>query len=314
MRICGVSSDLALEAHAALRAQTGGEIPGVTVNRKSFANGQVTIVEIINDIGAQAMGKPIGRYVTIEAPAIRQTDPKAHKEIVQVMTQELATMINLPEKASVLIVGLGNWNATPDALGPRVVDAVMVTRHMFEYVPEAVEEGMRPVSAIAPGVLGITGLETAEVVEGIVGRVKPALIIVVDALAAGSVERIASSIQIADTGIRPGSGLGNKRRGITQETMGVPVISIGVPTVVHAALIAHEAINRLYQSMQQQTPPQAQVEAIIGQLLQPFGGALMVTPKEIDVLIQNCAKIIAGSLNAALHKTVSSQQDASYLQ
>lgn len=314
MRICGVSSDLALEAHAALRAQTGGEIPGVAVNRKSFTNGQVTVVEIINDIGAQAMGKPIGRYVTIEAPAIRQTDPKAHQEIVRVMTQELAAMINLPDRASVLIVGLGNWNATPDALGPRVVDAVMVTRHMFEYVPEAVEEGMRPVSAIAPGVLGITGLETAEVVEGIVSRVKPALIIVIDALAAGSVERIASSIQIANTGIRPGSGLGNKRRGITQETMGVPVISIGVPTVVHAALIAHEAINRLYQSFQQQISPQEHAEAIIGQLLQPFGGALMVTPKEIDVLIQNCAKIIAGSLNAALHKTVSSQEYASYLQ
>lgn len=313
LKFCGVTTDLALEAHAALRAQTGGEIPGVAVRQESFPHGRVTVVQILDDQAAQAMGKPEGTYVTLEAPVIREANPQAHAAVVEVLAKHLGAMINLPDQASVLIVGLGNWNATPDALGPKVVNYTLVTRHLFEFAPQAVQPGMRPVSAIAPGVLGITGLETAEVVQGIVEKMKPALVIVVDALAAGSVERIASSIQVADTGINPGSGIGNKRRGLTRETLGVPVLSIGVPTVVHAALIAREAINRLYEKYQRTAPGREVLEPIIGELLKPFGGALMVTPKEIDDLIRNCAKIIAGALTAVLHHGVTARRYTTYL-
>jgi len=313
LKFCGVATDLAVEAHAALRAQVGGEIPGVAVRQEPFPHGQVTVVQILDDQGAQAMGKPPGTYITLEAPAIRETNPQAHAAIVEVLAKHLGTLINIPEQASVLIVGLGNWNATPDALGPKVVNYTLVTRHLFEFAPQAVQPGMRPVSAIAPGVLGITGLETAEVVQGIVEKMKPAMVIVIDALAAGSVERIASSIQVADTGINPGSGIGNKRRGLTKETLGVPVLSIGVPTVVHAALIAREAVNKLYQAQNRNAAGQEVLEPIISDLLKPFGGALMVTPKEIDDLIRNCAKIIAGALTAVLHHGVTARQYTTYL-
>lgn len=313
MQILGVSTDLALEAHDALRAQTGQEIPGVTVDRESFPHGQITTVKIVDEYGAAMMGRKPGTYITIEAPVIRENNREAHAQIVQVFAKALSSLFQLPEKANILVVGLGNWNATPDALGPRVTKNTLVTRHIFNFAPEEIPPGMRSVSALSPGVLGITGIETAEVIRGVVDNVKPELIIAVDALAAGSVERIASSIQLCDTGISPGSGIGNKRKGITEEEMGVPVISIGVPTVVHAALIAGAAISQLYQAYNKTPPDQQTLDGIIGQLLQPFGGHLMVTPKEIDELIQNCARIIAGGISAALHPGVPAEEYATYL-
>lgn len=313
MQILGVSTDLALEAHDALRAQTGQEIPGVTVDRENFTHGRITTVTIENEYGASVMGRKPGTYITIEAPVIREHNPAAHTEIVQVFAGALARLFKLPADADILVVGLGNWNATPDALGPRVTKNTLVTRHIFNFAPQEVEKGMRPVSALSPGVLGITGIETAEVIRGVVDHVRPRLIIAVDALAAGSVERIAASIQLCDTGISPGSGIGNTRKGITEEEMGVPVISIGVPTVVHAALIAGAAINRLYQAYNKTPPDEQTLNGIIEQLLQPFGGHLMVTPKEIDELIQNCARIIAGGISAALHPGVPVERYTAYL-
>ncbi|RJX17838.1 MAG: GPR endopeptidase [Desulforudis sp.] len=313
MQTLGVRTDLALEAHDALRAQTGQEIPGVIVDRQNFAHGLVTTVEIVDEYGEAVMGRPKGKYITIEASVIRENNRQAHGEVVKVFAQALTGLFQLPEQANVLVVGLGNWNATPDALGPRVVKHTLVTRHLYQYAPEEVQEGMRSVSALAPGVLGITGIETAEIIRGVVESIKPELVIAVDALAAGSVERIASSIQLCDTGISPGSGIGNKRRGITEEEIGVPVISVGVPTVVHAALIAGDAINKLYESYNRTPPDQQTLDQIIGQLLQPFGGHLMVTPKEIDELIQNCARIIAGGISSALHPGVPAEEYSTYL-
>lgn len=313
MQILGVSTDLALEAHDALRAKTGQEIPGVIVDREKFKYGEITTVRIDDQYGAAVMGRKPGNYITIEAPAIRDQHPEAHQEIVQVFAGALSRLFELPAEASVLVVGLGNWNATPDALGPRVTKQTLVTRHIFNFAPQEVAQGMRPVSALSPGVLGVTGIETAEVIRGVVDNVKPDLIIAVDALAAGSVERIAASIQLCDTGISPGSGIGNKRKGITEEEMGVPVISIGVPTVVHAALIAGAAINRLYEHFNQTPPGQQTLDGIIEKLLQPFGGHLMVTPKEIDELIHNCARIIAGGISTALHPGVPVEKYTAYL-
>ncbi|MCG9969258.1 GPR endopeptidase [Pelotomaculum terephthalicicum JT] len=316
-----INIDLAIEAHDLVRGQTGQEIPGVVVDREKYENSSVTIVKIVEEQAEQLMGKPRGNYITIEAPSLRENNRLAQQEIAEVLAKKLSSLFNLPEKANILLVGLGNWNATPDALGPKVIEHSMVTRHLFKYAPEELGEGMRSVSAIAPGVLGITGIETAEIIKGIVEKIKPELVIVIDSLAAGSVDRIAATIQIADTGINPGSGIGNQRTGINQASMGVPVIAIGIPTVVHAAVIAqvtvehfleqlkeNPVLNQIYQNLRPDFTHQ-----VIDQVLQPFAGNLMVTPKEIDSLILNTSKTVAGGISMALHPSINFEDFNIYL-
>ncbi|OPX86040.1 GPR endopeptidase [Pelotomaculum sp. PtaB.Bin117] len=316
-----INIDLAIEAHDLVRGQTGQEIPGVVVDREKYENSSVTIVKIVEEQAEQLMGKPRGNYITIEAPSLRENNRLAQQEIAEVLAKKLSSLFNLPEKANILLVGLGNWNATPDALGPKVIEHSMVTRHLFKYAPEELGEGMRSVSAIAPGVLGITGIETAEIIKGIVEKIKPELVIVIDSLAAGSVDRIAATIQIADTGINPGSGIGNHRTGINQASMGVPVIAIGIPTVVHAAVIAqvtvehfleqlkeNPVLNQIYQNLRPDFTHQ-----VIDQVLQPFAGNLMVTPKEIDSLILNTSKTVAGGISMALHPSINFEDFNIYL-
>ncbi|SFG38949.1 spore protease [Desulfotomaculum arcticum] len=310
LKSMGVSLDLALEAREIVRGETGQEVPGVRVDKETYDHASVTTVYIEDESAQAIMGKPVGKYITIEAPVIRENDPDAHRQVAEVLAEQLKKMFDLPMEANILVVGLGNWNATPDALGPRVVDNCLVTRHLFNYAPQSLQGGMRPVSAIAPGVLGITGIETAEIVQGVTGRVKPELIIAIDSLAARSVDRIATTIQLADTGINPGSGIGNKRAGINQETMGVKVIAIGVPTVASAALIAQDAIEKYLKN----TNAQAGVtNEAIKSVLEPFGGNLTVTPKEIDTLIEDTAHIIAGGISMALHPEVNPDDYAYYL-
>jgi len=316
--------DLAIEAHELARARTGTEIPGVTVERETLPYATVTTVRVETEEAERIMQKPRGTYITIEAPALRDNNRRAHKPIVELLAQKLQLLLqnlNLPNEASVLVVGLGNWHATPDALGPRTIDYTLVTRHLHRYAPQELRGGMREVSAIAPGVLGITGIETAEIIRGVVEKIRPALIITVDALAARNVERITTSIQLADTGISPGSGIGNDRTGINYETMGVPVIAIGVPTVVHAAFIASDAMEKLWQELNKNPNLQRVykflhpelVQNVVDTLLAPFGGRLMVTPKEIDSLIQNTAKIIAGGIATALHPGIPAEEFSLYL-
>lgn len=317
----GINVDLAVEAHDIVRGETGREIPGVIVDREKYENSSVTIVKVVEESAEQLMGKPRGNYITIEAPALRDKNRMAQQEVAEVLAQKLASLFNLPENANVLLVGLGNWHATPDALGPRVIDHSMVTRHLYKYAPEELRGGMRSVSALAPGVLGITGIETAEIIKGVVEKIQPELIIVVDSLAAGSVDRIATTIQIADTGISPGSGIGNKRAGINKDSMGVPVIAIGIPTVVHAAVIAQVTVEQfleqlktspmLYQIYKNLRPDFTQ--QVINEVLQPFAGNLMVTPKEIDALILNTSKIVAGGISMALHPSIGAEEYNMYL-
>lgn len=317
----GINIDLAVEAHDILRGQLGKEIPGVIVDREKYENSSVTIVKIIEEQAEQLMGKPRGNYITIEAPALRDNNRLAQKEVTEVLAQKLASLFDLPENAEILVVGLGNWHATPDALGPRVIDKSMVTRHLHKFAPEELKGGMRSVSAIAPGVLGITGIETAEIIKGVVEKIKPELIIVVDSLAAGSVDRIATTIQIADTGISPGSGIGSNRSGINKDSMGVPVIAIGIPTVVNAAVIAQVTVEHfleqlkanpmLYQIYKNLRPDFTQ--QVINEVLQPFTGNLMVTPKEIDTLILDTSKIVAGGISLALHPSITVEEYNMYL-
>lgn len=317
----GINLDLAVEAHEIVRGQTGQEIPGVAMDKENYANATVTVVKILEKSAEPIMGKPRGTYITIEAPSLRENNREAHQDVVEILAKQLSKLFQVPENGNVLLVGLGNWNATPDALGPKVVENSIVTRHLYKYAPEEIRGGMRSVSALAPGVLGLTGIETAEIIKGVVEKINPELIICVDSLASRSVERIATTIQIADTGISPGSGIGNKRSGINLASMGVPVIAIGIPTVVHAAVIAQDAleqlvgkmtdnpeINKYYRGLNPDT-----FNGIINDILAPFSGGLTVTPKEIDSLIQNTAKIVAGGISTALHPAISAEEYSMYL-
>jgi len=319
----GISVDLAIEAHDIVRGQLGREIPGAVVDKEKYKHCVVTTVKILQDKAVQLIGKPKGNYITIESPALRDNDRSAQQEVAEVLARKLAELLNIPENANVLLVGLGNWHATPDALGPRVIDKSMVTRHLYHYAPDEIKDGMRSVCAIAPGVLGLTGIETAEIIKGVVEKVQPELIIVVDALAAGSVERIATTIQIADSGISPGSGTGSgiSRSGINAESMGVPVIALGVPTVVHAAIIARSAIDKFLEQIQE-TPVLDQIyksmrpdflQSLIENILRPYSSRLVVTPKEIDSLILNISKVVAGGISMALHPSISHEEYTMYL-
>ncbi|MEG6521568.1 GPR endopeptidase [Desulfotomaculum sp. 1211_IL3151] len=317
-----ISLDLAVEAREVVRGQTGQEIPGCIMEKESYDHATVTIVRVVEKYAEEIMGKPQGNYITIEAPSIRENSKQSHQEIAEILAKQLSSLFSLPEHANVLVVGLGNWNATPDALGPKVVGMTLVTRHMYNYAPEEIRGGMRSVSALSPGVLGLTGIETAEIIKGVVEKIKPELVIAVDALASRSIERIGTTIQLADTGIAPGSGVGNKRKGLNIETLGVKTIAIGVPTVVPAAVIAGETLDRLveqakdkpelqgiYQNMNSES-----FQPIINAILQPYtSGQLMVTPKEIDTLIESTAKIIAGGISLALHPAISAEEYSQYL-
>ncbi len=251
-----IRTDLALEAHQLTTERTGVPyIPGVEMITKEEQGIRITRVHVQDQQGAQSIGKMPGHYLTLEATGLRRKDTelqnKVATQLAQAFSQFLADL-GIGKEAKALVVGLGNWNVTPDALGPIVVENLLVTRHLFELMPEHVDEGYRAVSALSPGVLGITGIETSEIVYGVVERTKPDFVIAVDALASRSIERVNSTIQISDTGINPGSGVGNKRRPLTRETLGVPVIAIGVPTVVDAVSIASDTIDYVLSHMGRQ--------------------------------------------------------------
>lgn len=315
-------TDLALEAQAALRGQTGREIPGVAMQEERQGDITITRVRVLDQRGAQAIGKLPGNYITLEAPGLRERNRDLQEKVGAALVGEIKRMLPAGTEDPVLIVGVGNWNATPDALGPRVVNQVMVTRHLKDFVPVELHGGLRPVSAVSPGVLGLTGIETSEIIRGIVDRTRPAMVIAIDALAARSIERIGTTIQLADTGINPGSGIGNRRAGINRESLGVPVLAIGVPTVVHAATIANDTIDALANAVMGRSPMFFEVMrqfghedrgALIREVLSPRVGNLVVTPKEVDELISDLAKVIAGTLNDALHPSVHAKDMLRYL-
>lgn len=315
----GIQVDLAVEAHALLRGDANVEIPGVTESKESFEHAEVTTVVVQDPAAAQMMGKAPGTYITIDAAGLRESDPLIHDSIAEVLAAKLADLLNyhrIPQNADIMLVGLGNWAATPDALGPKVISRVFVSRHLHKYIPDQIGPGIRPVSALSPGVMGITGIETAEIIRGTIEKVAPACVIAIDALAAGSVERICSTIQIADSGINPGSGVGNTRQALDQNSLGIPVFAIGIPTVVNADIIMYEAFNSLRSSL----PGMARqindftLQQTIDNLMTPFGGQLTVTPKEIDSLINNTSRCIATALNQALHPDINSENANLFLQ
>ncbi|WP_152656305.1 GPR endopeptidase [Oceanobacillus sp. CFH 90083] len=246
-----VRTDLAVEAREMYTEQQNNQekkdIAGVTFKENAIKDIKISYVTI-DDTGAEQIGKKPGNYVTIHTDGVKKQDTEKQHQAAKVLAKELEELIkkqNLPAKASCLVVGLGNWNVTPDALGPMTVEKVMVTSHLFRLQPESVAEGYSEVAAITPGVMGVTGIETSDVIFGIVEKYQPDMVIAIDALASRSISRVNETIQLSDTGIHPGSGVGNKRKEISKQTLGVPVIAIGVPTVVDAVTITSDTIDYL---------------------------------------------------------------------
>ena len=223
-------TDLALERREIFRKNNNlEEIDGIEIENKEIdPNLKVTKVDIKNQNGEQAIGKPIGTYITIDIQKLRLAEEAEIQKSAEILSEELKEIINkhIESKDDILVVGLGNIYVTPDSLGPKVINDIDVTRHIIKYLPQYIDENSRPVSAISPGVLGTTGIETLERLEGVVKEIKPKLLIVIDALASRSIERISSTIQLSDTGIVPGAGVGNTRKEISKNTLGIPVIAI----------------------------------------------------------------------------------------
>lgn len=320
-----IRTDLALEAREMAQEQNQFQIPGVKVEEVELKDIKVTRVEVLSKLGEDNIGKPKGNYITLEVPGVKDRNPEYEEQVKQQLAAEIRRLVHLNKNSTILVVGLGNWNVTPDAVGPKVVDRVLVTRHIFEYVPDQVDDRMRPTCAVAPGVLGITGIETGEIVKGIVDKVKPDLIIAIDALASRKTDRIGTTIQIADTGINPGSGVGNKRMGLTKQTLGVPTIAIGIPTVVYAQTIGRDSLEMLIKEFSNQTKPESEfykmlqsmderhLDTLVNEVLTQGLGDLVVTPKEVDILIDSVVGIIADGINLAIHNGLSLEDVNRYL-
>ncbi|MDI3298708.1 MAG: GPR endopeptidase, partial [Bacillota bacterium] len=311
-----IRTDLAVEARDRL-ARTGQD-EGIDVEEEERGHVHVRRVHVRDARAARRIGKSPGTYTTIEAAELRARNPAIQEAVARITAEELRRLLPLDDEATVFVVGLGNAQATPDALGPRVVRELLVTRGIESSYPAEVRQGMRSVAALAPGVLGTTGIETGEVILGVAARIRPDALIVIDALAAGSLERLATTVQIADTGIEPGSGIGNAREPVTRERLGVPVVAIGVPMVVRAFAIALETLERTLQEAagdplprarrgaapRPATPPdwdEARKRQVVESVVDPAAGDLMVTPKEVDLLVDDLSKVLAAALNVALH-------------
>ena len=304
-RQLGCMPELAVEAHDLLRGEHGGEIPGVSLTEETDQLTTIHTVKILNEQGSAIMQKPIGTYVTIFTEALNINHHGVHNTLAEITAQQLSSFLTqLAPNDCVLVVGLGNWNATPDALGPRVVQHIMATRHLHGRIPAEVLEGVRPVAAITPGVLGMTGVESAELIAGVVRTIKPKLLIVIDALAAGDAKRIGTTIQIGNTGIQPGAGVANPRAGINEDTLGIPVIAIGVPTVVKAQLIAHQVLEQYHTALTEHFQDR-RLPYYAGQIMESVlaqcSNHLEVTPKEIDDIVENCSAVLAKAITQALH-------------
>jgi len=298
----GFRTDLAMECIGEQQEQQSG----VRVRTHRFGDITHTRIRITDARAAEELGRRQGEYITVECAHLPQTGARQREMLARLIAQGVRGM--LPPDGEVLVVGLGNRNVTADALGTRVVERMLVTRHLQQAMVEELRGKLRGVSAIAPGVLGLTGIETAELCRGLVRHVQPAAVIAIDALAAFESGRICTTVQITDTGIEPGSGVGNHRLGLTEETLGVKVIAVGVPMVVYASTIARDAMTRLvreygtFDQAQQQS-----AERLMQQVTDGFLGDMVVTPREIDELVVNVAALISDGLNQALQPAIDTE-------
>ena len=298
-----IHTDLALEDKERFESDnvevSGVSVEEIYIDEKDI---QITTVKILTENGAKVMRKPVGTYITIEAPNMIVPDVEYKADIAEELAKHLRELLKIEKKDyTVLVVGLGNRDVTPDALGPLVVSELHVTRHIIkEYGKYAMDEKeAHMVSAIAPGVMAQTGMESSEIVKGIVDEIHPDFVVAIDALAARNTKRLNRTIQIADTGINPGSGVGNHRQGITKETLGIPVIAVGIPTVVDAATIVRDTME----SMMTDWEPEEKYKAF-DSLIAPHLYGMFVTPKDIDETIRRLGELVSEALNIVFLKNV----------
>lgn len=303
-------TDMAIERRDIFRKanKLETEIPGIECNEENLENMKITRVEIKTKEGEEALNKKIGNYVTIDLKKMNYIPDEEKEKIVNILSTEIRNIIDkhIGKSDDMLVVGLGNLYSTPDALGSKVVKKIEITRHIKKYLPQYIDENARAISAIAPGVLGTTGIETLEFVRGIVENIKPKLVLVIDSLCSKSVDRISKSIQLSDTGIVPGGGVGNARLELTEETLKVPVVALGIPTVIDAVTLVEDGIDIWLNNLESAKNNDIVEEIIdvrnfaenselnsIKNALIPTDLNFIVTPKEIDELIENMTEIVA---------------------
>ena len=307
-------TDLALEAREIYeQGNDGSNIPGVKIDTKELDDCIVTKVEVLDEQGSQIMNKGIGIYTTIESKLMKYDDDESREQVTEYLKDELIDILGTDKTKKTLVIGLGNWNITSDALGPKAVSKTLVTRHIFKNYNKEYDDDFTEVAGLSPGVMGITGIETSEIVKSIVDTIKPDRVIAIDALASRKMERVNSTIQISTAGISPGGGVGNKRKALNKEYLGVDVIAIGVPTVVDAATLTSDVLdlaidNLMSQSKESEsfynmlkTLKEDEKYHLIKDSLEPYDKNLIVTPKDIDDTIENLSIIISEGLNRSLH-------------
>jgi len=290
-----IYSDLACEARELFPS-----VEGVEEQKEQHGEIALTRIEVQSQSAAEKLGKRRGRYITLDAPRLLERPLDLFEETAKRLAQELKAFIGqLDPNAEVMVVGLGNRMITPDSLGPRAAEGVYVTRHVKRYMPEAFEFPLLSVASIAPGVLGSTGVETLEAVKGLTERVKPDLIIAVDSLASRRAARISTTIQLSDAGIDPGSGVGNLRAGLNRDTLGVPVIAIGVPLVVYASTITQDTISLIADETGLHSDEE-KLRSLAEKVTNEKLDGLIVTPKDIDSIVEDMSKILSKAINMAL--------------
>jgi len=307
-------TDLALEAREIYQeGQGSSDIPGVKIETKELDNCIVTKVEIIDEQGSQIMNKEIGKYITLESNLMKFDDDESREEMIEYLKDELVDILGNDKTKKTLLIGLGNWNITSDALGPKSVSKTLITRHIFKNYNKDYDDDFTEVSGLSPGVMGLTGIETSEVVKSLVETVKPDRVIAIDALASRKMERVNTTIQISTAGIAPGGGVGNKRKALNKEYLGVDVIAIGVPTVVDAATLTIDVLDTAIDNLMEQSKEsesfynmlkklrEDEKYSLIKESLDPYDKNLIVTPKDIDDTIENLSIIISEGLNRSLH-------------
>ena len=296
----GIRTDLALEATERF-TEENVEVRGVEIHEDYNEEKDIrtTVVKITTENGARIMGRPQGNYITIEAPGLSVHDEDYHREISQEIMRHLCNLMNLEREQSILVVGLGNSAITADSLGPHVVENLHITRHIIrEYGLQSLcREKVHRISGIVPGVMAQTGMETSEIIQGIVAETKPDVVIAIDALAARSIRRLNRTIQITDTGINPGSGVGNHRVGLTEENLQVKVIGIGVPTVVDAATIVHDSMAHLLDTLEE-----TEQKEFLEEMIAPHLHTMFVTPKDVDETVKYLSFTISEGLNMAFEE------------
>lgn len=278
------------------------EISGIECEEDDRYGNKITRVKILNEEGEKALNKKIGNYITIDLKEVSNLKDIEKEKVEDIISEEISAILNkylTSQDDEILVIGLGNNDLICDSLGSKVIENIEVTRHIKKYCPQFLKEGARCVSSFAPSVMGKTGMETLEIIQGISDKIKPKLIIAIDSLASRSIARVNKSIQISDTGIVPGGGVGNERTGITLDNLGIPVIAIGVPTVVETAVIVNDALNLFGENLENKFEEEDNYNKI-KEVLNPYDYNLIVTPKEIDELTVDLAELISNAINFAL--------------